>query len=91
MKTLTQTEANAIAKKLGAEMKQGTKHLKAIIRYKGQIIASYGIRRSSQSVGHGHIPPQIFVSFQEAIDLARCPLQRDQYFEILRSKGKLPT
>ena len=78
----TQKEANAIARKLEAEVKdKGGNHAKAIIRYQGRIIATYGIRRSSKSVGHNHIPKQLFISPHQAFDLARCPLERDEYFE----------
>ena len=90
MKTFTQVEAEAIAKKLEADIAKGSKHLFAIIRYQGQIIARYGIRRASKSVPHDYIPAQLFISPHQALDLARCPLSKERFWEILRAKGKLP-
>ncbi|MBF6571246.1 MAG: hypothetical protein IVW54_20475 [Candidatus Binataceae bacterium] len=54
------------------------------------IVASYGIRRSSHEVPHDYISKQLFISTRQAIDLARCPLSRDDYFEILRLHQRLP-
>ena len=51
----TQKEAEKIAEKLGADFKE-KRHLVALIRYKGKIVAQYGIRRSSKAVGHDYIP-----------------------------------
>lgn len=87
---LTQREAQAIARKLDAEIKKGAKHDQAIIRYANRIVARYGIRRASKAVGHSYIPKQLFISPQQALDLAQCPLDKDEYFEILRKKGFLP-
>lgn len=86
----TQREARAIAAKLGAEIKRGPKHDQAIIRYGKHLIARYGIRRGSHAVGHDYIPRQLYVTRQQALDLAQCPLDRDGYFAILREQGRLP-
>jgi hypothetical protein len=53
-------------------------------------VASYGIRRSSHEVSHDYISRQLFITTRQAIDLARCPLGRDDYFEILRLHHRLP-
>lgn len=90
MKDFTQVEAEAIARKLGAPIEKGSKHDQAIIRYQGQIIARYGIQRASKAKSHNYIPGQLFISPRQALDLARCPLSREQFWEILRTKGKLP-
>ncbi len=87
---LTSKEAEQIADKLGAEIQKKRLHDVAIIRWQGKMVASYGIRRSSKAVGHDYIPTQIFLSTRETLNLAKCPLSRDGYFDILRSKGKLP-
>jgi hypothetical protein len=81
-------EAEAIAAKLDAEVKQGRKHARATIRWNGQYIASFGIRRGS-NVGHDYIPSQIFVSARQALDLAKCPLSKQGYFEILGAHQRL--
>ncbi len=86
----TQREARAIAAKLNAEIKTRRRHDQAVIRYGGLIIATYGIRRGSQAVGHDYIPRQLYVSRQQALDLAQCPLDKNGYFAILREQGRLP-
>lgn len=90
MSRLTAVEARQIAEKLEAEIKRKEKHDWVVIRWQGAVIAQYGIRRSSKAVGHDYIPRQIFVSAHQALELARCPLSRDQYFEIVKAQGKLP-
>ncbi len=91
MSRLTAVEARRIAEKLGAEITRKDLHDWVVIRWQGAIIAQYGIRRSSKAVGHDYIPKQIFVSPRQALELARCPLSRNGYFEIVRSRGKLPS
>lgn len=91
MAILTSKEAEEIANKLEAEIKPGRRHPKVLVRWKGRIVAQYGIRRGSGDVSHNYISRQLFISFRETLDLARCPLTREQYFQILRLKGKLPS
>lgn len=86
----TQKEAEKIAEKLRADFKERKRHLVALIRYQDKIVAQYGIRRGSKALGHDHIPEQLFITTRQALELARCPLEKDDYFKILRSKGKLP-
>jgi hypothetical protein len=86
---LTAREAVAIANKLNAEIKEGRKHARAIIRWNEKYIASFGIRRGTD-VGHDYIPKQIFISARQALDLARCPLSKQGYFDILGEHRKLP-
>lgn len=89
MRTLTSREAEQIASKLEAEVKEGRGHARALIRWQGRIVASYGIRRGSRETSHDYIPKQIFLTFRETLDLARCPLTKEGYFEIVRQRGKL--
>jgi len=89
MRTLTSKEAEQIAAKLEAEIKEGRGHARALIRWQGRIVASYGIRRGSRETSHDYVPKQIFLTFRETLDLARCPLTKEGYFEILRQRGKL--
>ena len=90
MKTLTADEAERIAMKLNAESEERRGHKIAYVRWQGKFIASYGIRRASKEVGHDYIPRQLFITMREALNLARCPLSRDEYFNLLRTRGKLP-
>jgi hypothetical protein len=90
MKTLTANEAEQIAHKLNADLEERRGHRIAYVRWQGKIIATYGIRRGSKELGHDYIPRQIFITMREAFDLARCPLSRDEYFNRLRMRGKLP-
>lgn len=87
---LTQDDARAIAKKLKADIEPGTRHDKAIIRCDGRLVTWYGIRRSSHSVGHGHIPKQLKVSPRQTRELAQCSLDKDSYFALLDAKGEIP-
>ena len=86
---LSEKEADQIAKKLDAELKDGRKHVRATIRWNGKYIASFGIRRG-KGLGHDYIPGQIFVSARQALDLAKCPLSKQGYFEILGEHQRLP-
>jgi len=81
-------EARAIANKLECEIQNGRKHDNAIIRWNGKYIAQFGIRRDAKA-SHDYIPNQIFISLRQAQNLARCPLSRDEYFQILQQKSKL--
>jgi hypothetical protein len=87
---LSADHAEKIARKLGAELKEG-RHQRAYIRWQGTLVAHFGIRRSSREVGHDYIPREIFVTMRQALDLARCPLSAEDYFNILRLHGRLPT
>ena len=87
---LTQEHARAIAKKLKADIELKGRHEQAVVRYNGSIVARYGIRRSSKAVGHNYIPEQLYVSPRQARQLAQCSLDKDNYFTLLRDKGKLP-
>jgi len=86
---LTTREAEQIADKLTADIKQGRKHTRATIRWNGRFIASFGIRRG-KDLGHDFIPGQIFITSRQALELAKCPLSKQRYFEILGEHQKLP-
>ena len=81
--------ALTIANKLEAEISEGRKHAKAVIRINGTYIGQFGIRRS-KNVGHDYIPKQIHVTTKEALGLARCSLYKQDYERILKDRGKLP-
>jgi hypothetical protein len=88
--SLTTSHAEQIAAKLGITPKKGRKHERVYIRWAGRIIASYGLRRGSRELSHDYVAEQIFITRRQALDLARCPLSRDDYFELLRIKGHIP-
>lgn len=90
MARLTTDHAEKIAGKLGIRPERGRKHDHVYIRWEGRIIASYGIRRGSRQLAHDYVAEQIFLTPREAINLARCPMSRDEYFEVLRTRGHIP-
>ena len=77
-----------IADKLGAEIRPGRKHTRAIVRIDGVYVGAFGIRRG-RDTGHDYIPAQIHTSMQVAIGLDRCPVSKEDYEETLRRKGVL--
>ena len=85
---LTADSALTIAQKLEAEISEGRKHAKAVVRINGTYIGQFGIRRDRMA-GHDYIPNQIYVSMKEALGLARCSLYKADYESILKKKGKL--
>ena len=51
-------------------------------------IASFGIRRGSKKdIPHGHIPEALHIRPRQCLDLARCPLSRDEWIGLLRERG----
>ncbi len=84
---LGSNDAQAIAKKLGAHLKTGRKHDLAQIYYGEKLVAQYGIRRSSKSVGHDYIPGQIHVSSKQAKSLADCTMKFEEWVALMKSKG----
>ena len=78
-----------IARKLNAETKRGSKHLRVNIRCKGKLVATYGISHSSRDKGHNYIPRQLHLTKMQTLDLAKCTLDKDEYFNTLREKGLL--
>lgn len=86
---ITQTDAEAIAKKLLCKFDEAKAHKYAEM-YEGELlIVRFGIRRASKEKGHGHIPKALHITQKQCWDLRRCPLSREAYLEILREKGLL--
>ena len=71
-------------------LEKGRKHERVYIRWGGKIMASYGLRRGSRELPHDYIASQIFITQYQALDLARCPMSRDDYFEELRKQDRIP-
>jgi hypothetical protein len=89
---LTKDHAEAIARKLKAVMISGRKHDIAAIRYNGQSVAQFGIRRGSRrDQGHDYIPSQIHVTRQQAALLAQCPMSVEQWVAVMKEKGHIKT
>jgi hypothetical protein len=82
-------EAEAIARKLDAEVSAGRKHTLAKVRINGVYIGQFGIRRGTD-VGHDYIPRQSHVTARQALELARCTLYKNDYEALLVAQGKLP-
>lgn len=85
---ITTDDANAIAKKLKAEIVSGRRHDIARIRIDGRNVIQFGIRRGSRrDLGHNFVAAQIHVSQNQAKALARCTISREEWIAILREKG----
>jgi hypothetical protein len=76
-----------IAKKLEAILSQGSAHQLAEVYHNGVVVSSFGLRRSSKSVGHDYIPRDIHTSMHRAKLLGRCPLSKADYIKELQKKG----
>jgi hypothetical protein len=89
MASINKDHANAIAKKLGANIVTRKKaHDLARIYHNGVLIATFGIRRGSdRNLGHGHIPKELHLSPRQTILLAQCTMTVEQWLEILRDGG----
>ncbi|MDE0103126.1 MAG: hypothetical protein OXN89_12165 [Bryobacterales bacterium] len=86
---LTVAEAERIAKKLGAEISNRSKHRIAVVRIEGTYIGRFGIRRGTKG-SHGYIPNQIRIARHQALGLANCSVSKAAYVRILRERGLLP-
>jgi len=89
MASLDKSHAKRIAKKLKAVIdKRGKAHDLALIYHDEQLVAWFGIRRGSRkSLGHGHTPADLHVSLKEALDLARCPMSREDWVHRMTDLG----
>lgn len=90
--SIDKEKALKIVKKLKAELspKANRPHDLFIVSESGVKVSAISIRRgSNKSAGHGHVPGNLLVTQSEALDLANCPMSREQYLQRLRDKGKL--
>jgi hypothetical protein len=89
MRIITKELALKIVKKLEAALaKTRGAHDIYVVKQDGKIVASFGIRRSSdKEIGHDHIPAQIYVGPHDALLLAQCPMSRQQWVDKLKQKG----
>ena len=73
LKIVAKLEAQFITTRSSAHDEYGVFH-------NDQMIASFGVRRSStKNKGHDHIPTELGVGPHFAKDLARCPKSRDDF------------
>jgi len=88
-RSITREHADKIIVKLGAVVNTSrAAHDRAEFYYKGLLIASFGVRRSSRKdIGHDFIPADLHLSHRQTLDLANCPLSYDRYVEMLKEKG----
>ena len=92
MAVITKELALKIVKKLKADIRErsGKAHDLALVYHGGKLIAQFGIRRGSRKdQGHDHIPDQIHVRPSQARLLGQCPLERQDWIQILARKGLL--
>jgi hypothetical protein len=87
---LTQKHAQKIADKLSATITPGRRHEKVRIEYKGQYLGSYGIRRGGREENHDYIPRQIGVTMRQALDLANCPMSKEEYWQLMEGETEAP-
>jgi hypothetical protein len=77
-----------IARKLGADLDPSGAHIQAYVRWEGTIVVSFGIRHSKKAK-NGHIPGELQIGPHQALNLANCPMSKEDYLEVLRGKGLL--
>ena len=87
---LTAQDGRRIARKAGSEIKtKRKKHDRVKIILEGQVIASYGIQRSSREKDHSYIAGQLGISVMQARDFAKCPLSVEVLIAILKENGRI--
>ena len=90
---ITREHAEKIVKKLKAVNESTSKsaHDTYVIYHEGIEIASFGVRRGSKKDNpHGHIPGELHIRPNQCVNLARCPLSREQWIDLLRERGLIP-
>ncbi len=85
----TQRHAEAIAKKLKCQMREGRAQRHADVFEDGRLVATFGIRRASKEVGHGHLPMALHLSQKQCREMHDCTVSREQYIQLLREKNLL--
>lgn len=67
-------------------------HKRLVLEHKGKFVASTKISHNGQDIGDSlikHMHLQCHLSKQEFLDLAKCPMSKEQYFKILSDQGLL--
>lgn len=82
--SIDRTDAEAIAKKLNAEIDEKKRHRFVKIFYQGRLVAGYGIPRGSKKEhGLGHVPRELGITPHQTAELAACTMTAQQYFDIV--------
>lgn len=86
---LEKADALNIASKIGAVVKEDGKHQKATFYHNGKLILRFGIRHGRKT-GHGFLAGEngpLRLNETRAKALARCTLSKDEYIQLLTTKG----
>ncbi len=86
---LQRRDALKIARKLGATVDSNGKHKRAIFRYNGKVILTFGIRHGSKS-GHGHLVGErgdLKLNAKRVEGLAECNMKKKEYIKHLIGIG----
>ena len=87
----TQEDAEAIAKKLDCASYEGRAHKYYELFINDRLITRFGVRRASREKGHWHLPRELHLTQKQCRDLSVCPLTKEEYLELLKEKGLLPS
>lgn len=91
--TLTTTQAKQIFEKIGAKIESGGRHLIACLFIDGKhifrILISYGNKAIPTGTAHKIFKEAHLIERRHWIGLRECPLQKDDYIDILRQRSIL--
>ena len=91
--TLTKQQALTMLTKIGAEIEEGAKHLKARLVVEGKHVFLIPISNGSKDIPTGtaqKIFRQAYLHHRDSCEkLRNCPMRRGEYLEILRKQGVL--
>ena len=93
---ITKELAVKIVTKLGAKksvhQRKGAAHDLYDVIDNGILILTLSVRRGSEKdKGHDHMSSELFLGPNLTKKLGQCSLSKEKYFEILRTKGIIPT
>ena len=84
---ISRRDAEEIAQKLEAEIREGKKHRLVIIKETGQPSIQFGISRGSRGKDLRYIARQLRINENEVHKLVRCSLGKEEYHAILYGSG----
>jgi hypothetical protein len=88
MPRFTKRDAEAIARKLNAEVRVGRRHDLVQVYDGDRRVATYGISRSSRvDTGCDYLPGQLHLTSGECEELRSCTLSTEEYLRRLRERG----
>ena len=86
MPNFTKNDARRIAKKLGADIREGGKHTVVVVRKNKMKIARFGIPRGTREHDLIYLPNQLGITNSETRKLADCCISKEKYFSIRQSR-----